>query len=166
VNLPNGVNDNVPSYHRASYLQHLLFSLPQRQAYDSSALIVLCSGRRCDCAPRDALDSPARFLTFTEHIGPFAGKARKFAKASISPAVYIDMLAINNLPFSLETIARLPAPPRLPADIASMLADDRAGFSPLAGTCVETAARSERKRDAAQRFAAIQGLIVDSLRGY
>jgi hypothetical protein len=75
-------------------------------------------------------------------------------------------LAINNLPFSLETITRLPAPPRVPADLAAMLADDRAGFSPLAGTCVETAARSERKRDRAQRFAAIRGLIVDALKGY
>lgn len=74
-------------------------------------------------------------------------------------------MQLYNFPISLETITRLPAPPRVPSDIASMLADDAAGFSPLAGTCVETAARSERKRDAKVRFEAIASLIKNTLKG-
>lgn len=75
------------------------------------------------------------------------------------------MLTMPNLPFALESITRLPAPPRVPSDIASMLADDAAGFSPLAGTCVETAARSERKKDAAQRRGFLANLIATTLKG-
>lgn len=75
------------------------------------------------------------------------------------------MLAINNLPFSLETVTRLPAPPRLPADLYNLASECRAGLSAHAVHCIETAARSERKRDAAARKCFISRLIQSTLKG-
>lgn len=87
------------------------------------------------------------------------------SKVNPTNTVLTNIMQLRNLPITLSTITRLPAPPRVPSDIASMLADDAAGFSPLAGTCVETAARSERKRDAKARFETIAALIKNTLKG-
>lgn len=74
-------------------------------------------------------------------------------------------MQLHNLPFALSTITRLPAPPRVPADLYNLAAECSAGLSAHAVHCIETAARAERKRDAKARFEAIASLIKNTLKG-
>lgn len=68
-------------------------------------------------------------------------------------------LVINNLPIALKTVTRLPAPPKVPADLLGLVADCEAGFSPMAGSLVAMASKKERR-------AYIAALIAGELSGY
>lgn len=74
-------------------------------------------------------------------------------------------MQLHNLPITLSTIARLPAPPRVPVDLFRLVDECDSGLSPQAVHCIETAARSERKKDAADRKNFISRLIQSTLKG-